>query len=102
MYFLNSDSVLVRARASGAIHNISADSSSIRPLREAGCIVSVIRLLRDCSIEICLAATGTLQNMSREARSREIILEEEGILPLTDLLFGNDMQCQVSLDFFIV
>lgn len=94
-YFLESNDPLVRARASGVVHNISADSSSIRLLRETECIPAVVHLLRDEAVEVCQASAGTLQNMSREVRARELILECEAIEPLTDLLFGTDVQCQV-------
>eukprot|EP01041_Mallomonas_annulata_P004668 gene4668-9258_t len=96
VHFLDSEDSLVRARASGTIHNISADSTSILILREAGCIPSLVRLLRDQSVEVCQAVTGTLQNLSREVASREIILECDALPPLSDLLLGNDVQCQVA------
>jgi len=92
---LNSTDEVVRARATGAIHNISADASSLLLLREAECIAPLIDLLNDKSIEICQAAAGTLQNMSREVLSRRLILGGGAIEPLTDLLLGSDMTCQV-------
>jgi len=95
-YFLSSHDDYVRARASGAIHNISADSQSIRILRETYCIPTIISLLHDPVIETCQSCAGLLQNMSREIRSKEMILESEAVTPLTELLFGSDIQCQVA------
>ena len=87
----------MRARATGTIHNISADAASLLLLREADCINPLINLLCDKSIEVCQAAAGTLQNMSREVHSRRLILAGDAIEPLTDLLLGSDMMCQVII-----
>ena len=85
----------MRARATGTIHNLSADTASIAILRDTGCIPNLVSCLRDTSPEICQAATGALQNLSREVLSRDLILQEGAVPLLTDLLFGNDIRCQV-------
>lgn len=91
---VSSDEV-VRARAVGCIHNLSADSVSLSLLREVQCIPSLVNLLLDHSPEVCQAAAGTLQNLSREVASREMILNTNAISLLIDLLFSNDPKCQV-------
>jgi hypothetical protein len=88
---------VVRARAAGCVHNLSADSVSIAILREIDCIPALINLLREHSPEVCQAAAGTIQNMSREAASREIFLHIDVTPLLVDLLFSDDPKCQVSL-----
>jgi len=55
-----------------------------------------VSLLTDSSVEVCQAAAGALQNMSREVSARELIMSGGAIPPLCDLLFGNDILCQVS------
>jgi hypothetical protein len=94
--FLSSSDELVRARAVGCIHNMSADVVSISLLREIGSITPLLCLLRDHSPEVCQAAAGTLQNMSRETRSRTLILDANATPLLLDLLFSADITCQVS------
>eukprot|EP00602_Paraphysomonas_sp_CaronLab_P005773 CAMPEP_0185034640 /NCGR_PEP_ID=MMETSP1103-20130426/24698_1 /TAXON_ID=36769 /ORGANISM="Paraphysomonas bandaiensis, Strain Caron Lab Isolate" /LENGTH=272 /DNA_ID=CAMNT_0027571379 /DNA_START=226 /DNA_END=1044 /DNA_ORIENTATION=- len=94
--FLSSSDPLVRARAVGCVHNLSADGVSISALREVGCIAPLLALLREHSPEVCQAAAGTLQNMSRETASRNIILDMDATPMLLDLLFSADVQCQVA------
>jgi vesicle coat complex subunit len=94
--FLASPDELVRARAAGCVHNISADPVSLAILRETGCIPHLLSLLRDHSPEVCQAAAGSLQNLSREAASREIIIEADATPLLLDLLFSADVKCQVG------
>jgi hypothetical protein len=62
---LSSTDELVRARAVGCVHNISADTVALMVLREVGCIPALVSLLREHSPEVCQAAAGALQNMSR-------------------------------------
>lgn len=93
---LNSTDEIIRARAVGCIHNISADSVSISMLREANSIPSLIQMLREHSPEICQAAAGTLQNLSREVTARNLILAGNATPLLLDLLFSNDPKCQVK------
>ena len=93
--FLLSDDDLVRARAVGVLHNLSAEVTSLRLLRECMCISPIISLLADASPEICQAAVGALQNISREEASRVFMLEQ-GVVPrLVDILFSDNMQSQV-------
>lgn len=98
---LLSQDKLVRARASGTIHNMSTDIQSFEILgntnSESPCIQSLVTLLHDPSIEICKSAAGTLQNISRHPSLRLQIMEDDRIITyLTDLLFSNDINCQVS------
>ena len=50
---------------------------------------------------ICSSAAGAIQNLSREAASKEEIVALQGIPPLTDLLFGSDVASQVISCSFI-
>lgn len=86
----------VRSRSTGIIHNLSVDMVSIVIIREMDCIPLLVNLLRDCILETCQAAAGTLQNMSREFSSKELILNSSAIQHLTDLLVSSDVQCQVA------
>lgn len=86
----------VRSRAVGVVHNLSIDLASILPLREAGTIPVLVQVLRDNSSHNCQAASGTLQNMSRETASKQIILESSGLKALIDLLFSGSVDCQVK------
>lgn len=89
---------LVRARACGCIHNFSVDTTTLSMLREINCIPSLISLLREFSLEVCQAAAGALQNISRETASRSCIMENEHAIPyLTDLLVSSDIKCQVCV-----
>ncbi len=101
----------VRARAIGAIHNISADAISIglllsleievnneNSMQNIRLIPILIELLRDPSVEICQASAGTLTNLSRDLIARnEILSKEEPFQYLSDLLCGGDLQCQVTI-----
>ena len=40
--------------------------TALRLLRECGCIAAIVGLLNDSVPDICQAAVGTLQNISRE------------------------------------
>lgn len=93
--FLLSDDDLVRARSIGVLHNISAEVTSLRLLREAMCISPIISLLTDASPEICQAAVGALQNISREEVSRLFMLEHGVVPKLVEILFSDNMQSQV-------
>jgi hypothetical protein len=95
--FLSHPDEIVRARAAGCVHNLSADPASIAILREVNCLPAMINLLKEHSPEVCQAAAGTIQNMSREAASREIILGINVTPLLVDLLFSDDPKCQVCL-----
>ena len=44
---------------------------------------------------MCGSAAGALQNLSRESASRAEILQLGAVPPLSDLLFGSDVQSQV-------
>lgn len=93
--FLLSDEELVRARSVGVLHNLSAEVTSLRLLRECMCISPVISLLADPAAEICQAAVGALQNISREEASRLFMLEQGVVPKLVSILFGDNMQSQV-------
>jgi HEAT repeat protein len=93
--YLLSDHDLVRSRAIGVIHNISADVPAISALRESMCIAPVISLLSDSSPEVVESAVGTLQNMSREEVSRLLILDQGALDKLLTILLGNHIQTQV-------
>jgi hypothetical protein len=99
MMFMISDNMTVRARAVGTIHNLSADPvaiSAIRELNNYSGIPMLISLLHDPSPELCHAAAGALQNLSRDNTARKIIVSIPEALPrLIDLLFGSDVKCQV-------
>lgn len=94
--FLSNENEHVRARAVGAVHNLSVDVVSIAPLVECRCIPALVVLLRDPSIEICRAATGTIQNLSRDISVRASIVDSGALDYLSDLLFANDITCQVK------
>ena len=55
----------------------------------------LIQLLRVPSAPVCGSAAGALQNLSRESNSRSEILSLGAVVPLSDLLFGSDVQSQV-------
>lgn len=97
--YLLSDHDVVRSRAIGVIHNISADIPAISALRESMCIAPVISLLSDASPEVVESAVGTLQNMSREEVSRLLILDQGALDKLVKILLGNHIQTQVSVCF---
>ena len=85
----------VCTRVVGALHNLSSDPISLRPMREAGCLPGLVKLLGACSPMACAAAAGTIQNISREPASRELLLHKHAAVePLSDLLFGSDVQAQ--------
>ena len=100
--FLLSEDDMVRARAVGVMHNISAEVSSLRMLRECMCISPVITLLTDFSPEVCQAAVGALQNMSREEESRVFMLDHGVVGKLVSILFCDNMQSQVLKLWFSV
>lgn len=95
MTFLTHEDVAVRARAVGVIHNLSVDTVSIVPILETGCVPQIIGLMRDSSPEICHAAAGTIQNLSRDPDARAAIVAEGALEYLSDLLFASDIACQV-------
>lgn len=90
----------MRARAVGAVHNLSVDVVSIAPIVECRCIPALVAMLRDPSIEICRAATGTIQNLSRDISVRASIVDSGALDYLSDLLFANDITCQVFLQYY--
>ena len=99
--FLSSEDQTVRARAVGVVHNLSVDIISINPIIETQCLPALICLLRDSSTEICRAAAGTIQNLSRDIAARSVIVNSGALEYLSDLLFASDITCQVSLyDYF--
>lgn len=99
LYFM-SDELVVRARAVGTIHNLSSDPLAIALIRDSGnyaAIPLLVTLLHDPSAEVCHAAAGTLQNLARDISSREMMHTiPECLERLIDLLFANDVKCQVK------
>jgi hypothetical protein len=93
--FLLATNDLVRARAAGVIHNLSADLAAISLLREAMCIAPIISLLSDSDPEIVQSSAGALQNISREEQSRQFMLEQGVVPKLVNILFGSNVQSQV-------
>ncbi|KAL3905921.1 MAG: hypothetical protein SGPRY_010741 [Prymnesium sp.] len=112
---LTSDSLKVQTRAVGAIHNISSEPEAIRVIRRLQGIDPLVNLLRVPSAAVCGSAAGALQNLSRESVARQVrarfvrrltgsdrvpscmqeIRATGALVPLTDLLFGDDVQSQV-------
>jgi hypothetical protein len=89
------DSVSVRSRAAGVIHNLSVDVTSLAVLRDSISIPAMVQLLRDGNIETLQAATGALQNISRDFAAKRLILECGAVEFLADLLSCADVSCQV-------
>ena len=85
----------MRIRAVGVIHNMSSDVPSISVIRTGGAIKELVSLLSDPNVVICSSAAGAIQNLSREQASKDMIVEVGGVPPLSDLLFGTDVQTQV-------
>lgn len=80
----------------GVIHNLSVDIVSIAPIVECQCISALVALLRDPSMEICRAAAGAIQNLSRDIAVRTTMVDSGAVDYLSDLLFANDIDCQVK------
>jgi hypothetical protein len=93
---LTHTSIKVRTRCVGVIHNMSSDIPSIAILRVGKAIEPLVHMLSAPQATICSSAAGAIQNLSREAASKEEIVELQGIPPLTDLLFGSDVASQVG------
>lgn len=56
-----------------------------------------MRLLRSHEAQVCGGAAGTIQNLSREEKSRALLLDSFGAVePLADLLVGRHVKSQVS------
>jgi len=94
--YLQSDDDLVRARCTGTVHNLSVDIGAIKFLREADCLQFLVTLLKDPSIEICQAAVSSLQNISRETLSRQLLIDYNVVPILSELVCSNDVHCQVA------
>lgn len=94
--YLRSENGQLRARAIGVLHNFSIDPLSISVIRDVDCISSIVLLIRDPSLEVCQAAVGTIQNISRESCTRQLLLESTDIISnLFDLVTSNSVDCQV-------
>ena len=63
----------VSARAVGALHNMSTDEESIRIIRRNEGIPALLDMLGCPEGAICGSAVGTIQNISREVQSCEIL-----------------------------
>jgi hypothetical protein len=61
----------------------------------ASCVPALILLLRDSSPEICRAAAGTIQNLTRDSEARKVVVDAGALEFLSDLLFASDVSCQV-------
>ena len=84
---------ITAARASRSLHNLTL--IPFLCAHAAGCLPGVVKLLGSCSHMACAAAAGTIQNISREPASRELLLHKHAATePLSDLLFGSDVQAQ--------
>jgi hypothetical protein len=68
---------------------------AIKMIRRLDGIGPLIALLRAPSAAVCGSAAGALQNLSRESSARREIREMGAVVPLADLLFGDDVQSQV-------
>jgi hypothetical protein len=93
--FLAHEDLAVRARAVGVIHNLSVDAVSIAPIADTHCVPTLINLMRDPSADVCRAAAGTIQNLSRDVEARKAIMDAGALEYLSDLLFASDITCQV-------
>lgn len=87
----------MRARAVGVVHNLSVDAVSIVPILDTHSVPMLTELMRDPSTEICRAAAGTIQNLSRDPEARTEIVRCGAVEYLSDLLFASDVSCQVRL-----
>ena len=76
-------------------HRALTQISSRRDCISAGA-GPLVELLRVPNATVCGSAAGALQNLSRESHARDEIHELGAITPLTDLLFGEDVQAQVT------
>lgn len=95
--FLGHEDPAVRARAVGVIHNLSVDAVSIAPILETHCVSQLVALMRDPCAEVCRAAAGTVQNLSRDVEARAAVVQAGALEYLSDLLFASDVACQVWL-----
>lgn len=86
----------MKARAVGALHNVSSDVDSIRIIRRRGGIKWLIRLLHHSQPCVCGSAAGALQNVSREVASRLLIRDSDAVKCLIKLLQSTEVQTQVS------
>ena len=57
----------------------------------------LVRLLRSHEAHACGAAAGTIQNLSREERSRAVLTSLGAVEPLADLLVGRHVKSQVRI-----
>lgn len=94
---LQSNNEQFRTRASEILHNLSIEMQYIIRLREAGVLSHLVELLVDPSVEVCRAVAGTIQNISHEVFSRDILLDLPHLrLRLIGLLTGSDASCQAA------
>lgn len=62
-----------------------------------GGLPRLVRLLRSHEAQVCGGAAGTIQNLSREEKSRTLLLGSLGVIePLADLLVGRHIKSQVG------
>lgn len=93
--FSGTQIIQVKARAVGALHNMSSDVDAIRVIRRKGGIKWLIRLLRSNQPCVCGSAAGALQNVSREVASRILIRDSDAVTSLIHLLTSSEVQTQV-------
>lgn len=55
-----------------------------------------MRLLRSHEAQVCGGAAGTIQNVSREEKSRAVLTTSGAVEPLADLLVGRHVKSQVE------
>jgi len=83
-------------RALGLLHNLSSDAATIARIRKGGLIPAIARFLRNCKPSLVASAASTLQNLSGEAGSRQILKECNAVELFLDLVGGTDTKVQIS------
>lgn len=67
-----------------------------KPPKQGG-LPRLVRLLRSHEAQVCGGAAGTIQNLSREEKSRALLLDSFGAVEsLADLLVGRHVKSQVG------
>lgn len=92
------DSVKVRQRTAGAIHNLSSEAEAVRLLREQGGIAALAGLLGSPDSATAAAAVGALQNCAREMASAQALRAQAGAVEaLAALLVSQDLQVRLAV-----
>ena len=85
------------ARVAGVLHNLSADPRSGMEIRKYHGIRPIVNLLRryTSNPSIIISASGALQNLAREEKSRHEILNTSDLLSnLSQMLFSSNAEFQ--------